>query len=68
MGKPKVPHAVGRLASRTLCHRVVLKDENLTGYALGKGIPTKRCMLEEDGIVFMENIIDLKRALLDGIV
>jgi len=68
-GKPKAARAVGMCmrtnidAPQTPCHRVVAKDGSLTGYSAGKGISTKRKMLEAEGVPFMGNRVDIKRAL-----
>lgn len=73
-GKPNAARAVGAFirsnpdAPHTPCHRVVAKDGCLTGYSLGKGISTKRKLLEEEGVSFIGNKVDLKRALWNDIV
>jgi len=73
-GKPKAARAVGGFmrtnpdAPRTPCHRVVAHDGSLTGYSAGKGISTKRKMLEKEGVLFIGNKVDLKKSLWPGIV
>lgn len=42
------------------CHRVVASDGSLTGYAFGNGIPTKKKLLQAEGVVFKGEKIDLK--------
>lgn len=44
------------------CHRVVSADGSLTGYAFGKGVATKRAMLQKEGIVFKGNKVDLVKS------
>jgi len=44
------------------CHRVVGSTGNLTGYAYGNGISTKKKMLEKEGVIFKGTIIDLARS------
>lgn len=68
-GKPKAARAVGGFmrvnpdAPHTPCHRVVAKNGSLTGYSAGKGIPTKKKMLEVEGVCFIGNKVDMKKAL-----
>lgn len=68
-GNPKAARAVGGFmrtnpdAPHTPCHRVVSKNGNLTGYSLGKGISTKKSMLEAEGVAFIGNRVNLKKAL-----
>jgi O-6-methylguanine DNA methyltransferase len=56
MRENKVPHIVP-------CHRVVASDGKLTGYAFGSGIPTKKKKLEEEGVFFIGDKVDLKHSL-----
>lgn len=73
-GKPKAARAVGGFmrvnpdAPHTPCHRVVAKDGSLTGYSLGKGVSTKKRILEEEGVPFMGNKVDIEKALWAGVV
>jgi O-6-methylguanine DNA methyltransferase len=41
------------------CHRVVASDGKLTGYSAGEGISTKRQMLMKEGVVFINDRVDL---------
>lgn len=73
-GNPQAARAVGMCmrtnphAPKTPCHRVVAKDGNLTGYSMGKGLITKREMLEKEGVVFIGNKVDLKKSLWDYVI
>lgn len=73
-GNSKAARAVGMYMStntdapHTPCHRVVAKDGSLTGYSLGKGLPTKRKMLEEEGVLFIRSKVDIKKSLWEGVV
>ena len=73
-GKPKAARAVGGFmrinphAPQTPCHRVVSKDGNLTGYSLGRGIATKKQVLEAEGVRIRGNRVDLKQSLWSGMV
>jgi methylated-DNA-protein-cysteine methyltransferase related protein len=57
-GKPKAARVVGMCMQKNTdtgtvpCHRVVGSDGALTGYAFGNGIPTKKKLLEAEGVVF----------------
>lgn len=68
-GKPKAARAVGGVmrtnpdAPNTPCHRVVAKNGDLTGYSMGKGVATKRHMLEKEGVCFVGDKVDLKKSL-----
>lgn len=55
-------------APQTPCHRVVAKDGSLTGYSMGKGLPTKRKLLESEGVRFIKDKVDLKKSLWTGMV
>lgn len=65
-GSPKAARAVGMCmkvnpdAPHTPCHRVVASDGSLTGYSGGKGVSTKREMLEREGVVFKGNKVNLQ--------
>ncbi len=71
-GRPGAARAVGSFmrkntdAPRTPCHRVVAADGSLTGYSAGQGLQTKRQMLEEEGVVFSGEKVDLLASLWDG--
>lgn len=73
-GKPKAARAVGACmrtnpnAPYTPCHRVVASDGKLTGYSLGKGITTKRKMLEKEGVSFINDKVNLEISLWDGVI
>jgi O-6-methylguanine DNA methyltransferase len=45
------------------CHRVVSSGGDLTGYAFGKGIVTKRALLKKEGLKFKGNKVDLDSSL-----
>lgn len=68
-GKPKAARAVGGFmrtnpnAPHTPCHRVVSKDGSLTGYSMGKGVFTKRKMLEKEGVEFIGNKVNMNKSL-----
>ena len=65
-GSPRASRAVGMCmkqnpdAPRTPCHRVVASDGSLHGYSGGDGIPTKRKILLEEGVIFNGEKVDLK--------
>ncbi len=67
-GSPKAARAVGMCmrnnpdAPRTPCHRVVASDGSLHGYSGGDGIPTKKNMLLEEGVVFKGDKVDLNKS------
>lgn len=73
-GKPHAARAVGVFmrknpdAPNTPCHRVVSKDGSLTGYSMGKGIVTKKYMLEKEGVPFIGNKVDMTQALWEDMV
>jgi len=64
-GNPKAARAVGMLmgtnpnAPIVPCHRVVASDGKLTGYSGGNGISTKKQMLLKEGVLFINNSVDL---------
>jgi methylated-DNA-[protein]-cysteine S-methyltransferase len=55
-GRPKASRAVGRILNKNPtpivvpCHRVVMSDGTIGGYAFGKS--RKKALLEEEGIGF----------------
>ena len=67
-GNAKASRAVGMAMrkntdrSKVPCHRVVSFDGNLTGYAFGKGIQTKRKMLAKEGVLFKEQKVLLSKS------
>ncbi|HRN70330.1 MAG TPA: MGMT family protein [Candidatus Woesebacteria bacterium] len=67
-GSPKASRAVGMCmrnnpdAPRTPCHRVVASDGSLHGYSGGDGIPTKKKMLLEEGVIFKGENVDLSQS------
>ncbi len=67
-GKPKAARAVGGFmrtnpdAPHTPCHRVVAFDGKLAGYSMGKGVITKRAMLEKEGVLFVGTKVDLTKS------
>lgn len=73
-GKLKAARTVGNFmrtnpdAPHTPCHRVVAKNGSLTGYSMGKGVSTKRNMLEKEGVPFVKNKVDMEKALWKGMV
>ncbi|MCX6732054.1 MAG: MGMT family protein [Candidatus Roizmanbacteria bacterium] len=73
-GKPKAARAVGSFmrtnpdAPRTPCHRVVSKNGALTGYSMKKGIVTKKHMLLAEGVPFIGEKVDIKKALWTGVI
>lgn len=65
-GKPGAARAVGSAMRtnpdipKTPCHRVVASDGSLTGYSAGVGLPTKKKMLQEEGVAFKGTKVNLK--------
>jgi methylated-DNA-[protein]-cysteine S-methyltransferase len=61
LGKPSASRAIGRILAKNPnpivvpCHRVVMSDGKLGGYAYG--ITRKRELLEKEGISFTDKII-----------
>ena len=61
LGKPLASRAIGRILAKNPnpivvpCHRVVMSDGKLGGYAYG--ITRKRELLEKEGISFTDKII-----------
>jgi O-6-methylguanine DNA methyltransferase len=68
-GSPGAARAVGMCMRENKnpavipCHRVVASDGKLTGYAFGDGIATKKKKLEEEGVFFVGDKVDLKKSL-----
>lgn len=64
-GSPGAARAVGMLMkcnpdkTKIPCHRVVASNGALTGFAFGKGIPTKKFMLQKEGVKFKGERVDL---------
>jgi O-6-methylguanine DNA methyltransferase len=68
-GKPKAARAVGMFmrtnsfAPAVPCHRVVGCDGRLVGFSAGKGIETKKEMLNSEGVYFKNDKADLEKSL-----
>lgn len=64
-GSPHAARAVGMCMrnnpSRKIvpCHRVVASDGKLTGYTFGKGVTTKKRILQKEGVTFTGDRVDL---------
>lgn len=67
-GNVKAARAVGTImknnpfAPEVPCHRVVGWDGRLTGFSAGKGVSTKKEMLEKEGVSFKGNKVDLEKS------
>lgn len=65
-GRPGAARAVGTAMRNNKdtgtvpCHRVVGSTGALTGYAYGNGISTKKKKLEQEGVKFKGEKVDLK--------
>jgi O-6-methylguanine DNA methyltransferase len=65
-GSPGAARAVGMCMKKnpdvpaTPCHRVVASDGKLTGYSAKDGLKTKRDMLEEEGVKFSGQKVNLQ--------
>lgn len=65
VGSPGAARAVGVCMKENSdpksipCHRVVVSNGNLTGYAFGQGIITKQQLLENEGVKFKDDRVDL---------
>jgi O-6-methylguanine DNA methyltransferase len=65
-GKPKAARAVGAVmrtnkdTKAVPCHRVVGSTGKLTGYAYGNGTSTKHRLLQDEGVEFRGDTVDLK--------
>ncbi len=68
-GRPRAARAVGMFmrtnpdAPQIPCHRVVASDGSLHGFSAGNGISTKRQMLEDEGVDFHNQKVDLLTSL-----
>lgn len=69
VGNPRAARAVG-MCMRTNtdpkivpCHRVVASNGKLTGYAFGAGVMTKKELLEKEGVIFVNDKVDLVSSL-----
>ena len=57
-GRGKAPRAVGGAVGRNPvpiivpCHRILAADRRITGYSGGEGIPTKKWLLDLEGITY----------------
>ncbi len=64
--RPGAARAVGTVMSSntdtkaTPCHRVVASTGALAGYAYGTGVSTKKRLLQEEGVQFKGEKVDLK--------
>lgn len=64
-GKPRAARAVGMIMSKNKdtkkvpCHRVVGSTGALTGYAYGNGTMTKKQLLQNEGVRFSGEKVDL---------
>lgn len=65
-GNPKAARAVGMCMKTNQdipavpCHRVVSSDGKLTGYSTGEGLKTKRDILIKEGVMFINDRVDLR--------
>lgn len=64
-GNPKAARAVGMCMKTNPhipvvpCHRVVAADGSLTGYSAGEGVKTKQEILENEGVIFRDDRVNL---------
>jgi len=71
-GSPNAARAVGMcmkqnpFAPMVPCHRVVGASGKLVGFSAGKGVVTKKSMLQIEGVQFVHDTVDIKRSLWDG--
>lgn len=70
LGHPQASRAVGRILNKNPnpikvpCHRVVMSDGSVGGYAFGKS--TKKQLLESEGLCFRgDGVIDFKKCRMD---
>ncbi len=67
-GNKKAARAVGLFMKNNKdrsvvpCHRVVAANGALTGYSFGRGIATKRKILEKEGVAFKGQKVDLLKS------
>ena len=73
IGQPKASRAVGRILNKNPnpvkvpCHRVVMSDGTIGGYAFGKS--RKKELLESEGLSFAgDSLIEFNRSRLDAAV
>ena len=65
---PKAARAVGvcmrnnTSTSQVPCHRVVGAKGKLVGYAFGNGTETKRELLQNEGVTFRGDVVDLRKS------
>ncbi|MGI0037104.1 MAG: MGMT family protein [Nitrososphaera sp.] len=71
IGRPEASRAVGRILNknptpvRVPCHRVVMSDGTIGGYAFGKA--RKKELLESEGLCFAgENVVEFSRRRIDS--
>jgi methylated-DNA-protein-cysteine methyltransferase-like protein len=71
-GSPGAARAVGMCMKHNPdmptipCHRVVSSTGALTGYSAGEGVSTKKQMLLQEGVTFINNRVDLAKSLWKG--
>lgn len=69
VGSPKAARAIGMCmrtnpdAPRTPCHRIVASDGSLTGYSAEGGVPSKKALLQQEGVLFKGDKVDLRQSL-----
>jgi O-6-methylguanine DNA methyltransferase len=67
-GRPRAARAVGTImrtnkdTQAVPCHRVVGSTGKLTGYAYGNGIVSKKKLLEQEGVLFNGETVDLQKS------
>lgn len=71
IGRPRASRAVGKILNKNPdpitvpCHRVVMSNGAIGGYALGKA--TKRALLESEGLSFSgEKVAEFRKSLVDA--
>ncbi len=72
VGSPGAARAVGMCMKQNTdpstipCHRLVSADGKLTGYAFGDGVSSKKELLENEGVIFIGDKVDLQISLWRG--
>jgi methylated-DNA-[protein]-cysteine S-methyltransferase len=71
LGRPGASRAIGRILNmnpnpvKVPCHRVVMSDGNIGGYAFGKA--RKKELLESEGIYFDgDSVVEFKKCRVDS--